>query len=51
LVNYPSSFCGKHKNEAGILTGAVGLITEAAQHASGKADLVLENLLEILIWD
>ena len=43
--NYQVSFAEKIKNETGILTGAVGLITEAAQAeailVSGKADLVL----------
>ena len=43
--NYQVAFAESIKNEAGIPTGAVGLITEAAQAeqiiASGKADLVL----------
>ena len=43
--NYQVPFAESIKNETGILTGAVGLITEAAQAeeivASGKADLVL----------
>ena len=42
---YQVAFAESIKNEAGIPTGAVGLITEAAQAeqiiASGKADLVL----------
>ena len=43
--NYQVAFAESIKNEAGIPTGAVGLITEAAQAAeiiaSGKADLIL----------
>lgn len=43
--NYQVPFAESIKKEVGILTGAVGLITEAAQAeeivASGKADLVL----------
>jgi 2,4-dienoyl-CoA reductase-like NADH-dependent reductase (Old Yellow Enzyme family) len=43
--NYQVPFAERIKNETGILTGAVGLITDAAQAeeivASGKADLVL----------
>lgn len=43
--NYQVSFAEKIKKETGILTGAVGLITEAIQAeeiiAGGKADLVL----------
>jgi 2,4-dienoyl-CoA reductase-like NADH-dependent reductase (Old Yellow Enzyme family) len=43
--NYQVPFAESIKNETGILTGAVGLITDAAQAeeivASGKADLVL----------
>jgi 2,4-dienoyl-CoA reductase-like NADH-dependent reductase (Old Yellow Enzyme family) len=43
--NYQVSFAEKIKNETGILTSAVGLITESAQAeeivAEGKADLVL----------
>ena len=43
--NYQVSFAERIKNETGILTGAVGLITEAVQAeeivATGKADLVL----------
>lgn len=43
--NYQVPFAESIKNEAGIPTGAVGLITEASQAeeiiASGKADLVL----------
>jgi len=43
--NYQVPFAEKIKKETGILTGAVGLITEAAQAeaivATGKADLVL----------
>ncbi len=43
--NYQVAFAESIKKEAGIPTGAVGLITEAAQAseiiASGKADLVL----------
>lgn len=43
--NYQVPFAESIKKETGILTGAVGLITEAAQAeeivASGKADLVL----------
>nr|WP_309755056.1 NADH:flavin oxidoreductase/NADH oxidase [Flavobacterium sp.] len=43
--NYQVAFAESIKNEAGIPTGAVGLITEAAPAeeiiASGKADLVL----------
>jgi 2,4-dienoyl-CoA reductase-like NADH-dependent reductase (Old Yellow Enzyme family) len=43
--NYQVPFAERIKKEAGILTGAVGLITEAAQAedilTSGKADLVL----------
>jgi 2,4-dienoyl-CoA reductase-like NADH-dependent reductase (Old Yellow Enzyme family) len=43
--NYQVPFAEQIKKEVGILTGAVGLITEAAQAeeiiASGKADLVL----------
>jgi 2,4-dienoyl-CoA reductase-like NADH-dependent reductase (Old Yellow Enzyme family) len=43
--NYQVPFAGRIKKEAGILTGAVGLITEAEQAedilTSGKADLVL----------
>ena len=43
--NYQVPFADQIKSEAGILTGAVGLITEAKQAeeivASGKADMVL----------
>ena len=43
--NYQVPFAGSIKNETGILTGAVGLITSATQAeeivATGKADLVL----------
>jgi 2,4-dienoyl-CoA reductase-like NADH-dependent reductase (Old Yellow Enzyme family) len=43
--NYQVPFAERIKNETGILTGAVGLITEASQAeeiiATGKADLVL----------
>lgn len=43
--NYQVPFAERIKNETGILTGAVGLITEASQAeeiiASGQADLVL----------
>ena len=43
--NYQVPFADQIKSQAGILTGAVGLITEAKQAeeivASGKADLVL----------
>jgi 2,4-dienoyl-CoA reductase-like NADH-dependent reductase (Old Yellow Enzyme family) len=43
--NYQVPFAESIKNETGILTGAVGLITDAAQAeeivATGKADLVL----------
>tara|TARA_R110000868_G_scaffold53163_3_gene167168 strand:+ start:371 stop:1438 length:1068 start_codon:yes stop_codon:yes gene_type:complete len=43
--NYQVSFAERIKKETGIMTGAVGLITEANQAeeivASGKADLVL----------
>lgn len=43
--NYQVPFAERIKNETGILTGAVGLITEAIQAeaivATGKADLVL----------
>lgn len=43
--NYQVPFAGSIKKETGILTGAVGLITEATQAeeivATGKADLVL----------
>jgi len=43
--NYQVPFAERIKKETGILTGAVGLITEASQAeeivASGKADLVL----------
>jgi 2,4-dienoyl-CoA reductase-like NADH-dependent reductase (Old Yellow Enzyme family) len=43
--NYQVPFAEQIKTEVGIMTGAVGLITEAAQAeeiiASGKADLVL----------
>jgi 2,4-dienoyl-CoA reductase-like NADH-dependent reductase (Old Yellow Enzyme family) len=43
--NYQVPFAEQIKKESGLLTGAVGLITEAAQAeeiiASGKADLVL----------
>jgi len=43
--NYQVPFAEKIKNETGILTGAVGLITEAVQAeailTSGKADLIL----------
>jgi 2,4-dienoyl-CoA reductase-like NADH-dependent reductase (Old Yellow Enzyme family) len=43
--NYQVAFAERIKKETGILTGAVGLITEATQAeeivASGKADLVL----------
>ena len=43
--NYQVPFSDQIKSEAGILTGAVGLITEAKQAeeivASGKADMVL----------
>ena len=43
--NYQVPFAEKIKNETGILTGAVGLITEAVQAeailVSGKADLIL----------
>lgn len=43
--NYQVPFAERIKNETGILTGAVGLITEATQAeailANGKADLVL----------
>lgn len=43
--NYQVPFAEKIKNEVGILTGAVGLITEASQAESiidtGKADVVL----------
>ena len=43
--NYQVPFAERIKNECGILTGAVGLITEASQAeeivATGKADLVL----------
>ncbi|WP_310559917.1 NADH:flavin oxidoreductase/NADH oxidase [Flavobacterium sp.] len=43
--NYQVPFAGSIKKESGILTGAVGLITEASQAeeivATGKADLVL----------
>ncbi len=43
--NYQVPFAAQIKKEAGILTGAVGLITESKQAeeivASGKADLVL----------
>ncbi|MBC5840427.1 NADH:flavin oxidoreductase/NADH oxidase [Flavobacterium sp. F-380] len=43
--NYQVPFADQIKSEAGILTGAVGLITEAKQAeeivATGKADLVL----------
>ncbi len=43
--NYQVPFAESIKKEVGILTGAVGLITEAAQAeeivSSGKADLVL----------
>ncbi len=43
--NYQVAFAESIKEETGILTGAVGLITDAAQAAeiiaSGKADLVL----------
>jgi 2,4-dienoyl-CoA reductase-like NADH-dependent reductase (Old Yellow Enzyme family) len=43
--NYQVPFAERIKKETGILTGAVGLITEAAQAeaivATGKADLVL----------
>jgi 2,4-dienoyl-CoA reductase-like NADH-dependent reductase (Old Yellow Enzyme family) len=43
--NYQVPFAAQIKNETGILTGAVGLITEAHQAeeiiASGKADMVL----------
>ncbi|MDO8316514.1 MAG: NADH:flavin oxidoreductase/NADH oxidase [Flavobacterium sp.] len=43
--NYQVPFAESIKNETGILTGAVGLITDAAQAeeivASGRADLVL----------
>ena len=43
--NYQVAFAESIKKEAGIPTGAVGLITEAAQAeeiiASGKADLIL----------
>lgn len=43
--NYQVSFAEKIKKETGILTGAVGLITDADQSeaivATGKADLVL----------
>lgn len=43
--NYQVPFAERIKKEAGILTGAVGLITEAVQAeeivATGKADLVL----------
>ncbi len=40
----PGTFCRKNKNETGILTGSVGLITEAKQAeqilADKKADLI-----------
>jgi len=43
--NYQVSFAERIKNETGILTGAVGLITDADQSeaivATGKSDLVL----------
>ena len=43
--NYQVPFADQIKSEAGILTGAVGLITEAKQAeeivATGKADIVL----------
>jgi 2,4-dienoyl-CoA reductase-like NADH-dependent reductase (Old Yellow Enzyme family) len=43
--NYQVAFAESIKNEAGIPTGAVGLITEAAQAeqiiASGKADSIV----------
>jgi 2,4-dienoyl-CoA reductase-like NADH-dependent reductase (Old Yellow Enzyme family) len=43
--NYQVPFAERIKNETGILTGAVGLITEAIQAqeivATGKADLIL----------
>jgi len=43
--NYQVSFAERIKNETGILTGAVGLITDAGQSeaivATGKSDLIL----------
>jgi 2,4-dienoyl-CoA reductase-like NADH-dependent reductase (Old Yellow Enzyme family) len=52
--NYQVPFA-EHKTQAGIMTGAVGLITEAKQAeeivASGKADMVLfsrESLRDLI---
>jgi len=53
---YQVDFAARIRNEAGILTGAVGLITEATQAndiiASGRADLVLlaRQLLRDPYW-
>jgi 2,4-dienoyl-CoA reductase-like NADH-dependent reductase (Old Yellow Enzyme family) len=54
--NYQVPFAERIKNEVGILTGAVGLITEASQAESivnsGKQILfcLLENHYAIRIW-